>query len=246
MKLFILKICLYIIFCGIVQPVFAQNPNGLDAQTNLNSIGSHDPNGVVRHFDTRYRGITGSPFLSNQWNTGTITLNNGKIFTNVPLKIDLYSQEVLAKRPAGDSIIIQANAIQQVQLTEANTGKKYTFKKISFIRNENPGVKDTYADIIYEGKYSFIAERKKKLIKANYKGAYSTGQPYDEFVDETTYYIQKPDKSLEKVKLNRKAIADVFSSHQDKLKSFIASENIDFKNEQDVMKLFAYYNSLPD
>lgn len=247
MKIFVFRIWVFIIFCSILQPGYAQNPNGLDAQTNLNSLGSNDPNGVVRNFDARYQGVTGSPFLFNQWYAGTVMLNNGKVFTNVPLKIDLYSSEVMAKRPAGDSIIIQANAIQQVLLTEASNGKKYTFKKFSSIKNEKPEPKDSYVDVIFEGKYTFMAERKKKLIKANYKGAYSTGQPYDEFIDETIYYIQKPDKkSIQRVKLNRKAILNEFTSHQDKLQAFITKENIDFKNEQDIVKLFQYHNSLPD
>jgi hypothetical protein len=224
----------------------AQIPSGQDAQLNLNALGSNDANGIVRSFDARYRGIAGSPFLSDQWNTGTIMLYNGRVFTNILLKVDLYSSEVMARRQAGDSIIIQANSIGQILLTEASTGKKYTFKKFSSVNTENPTSKDSYVDVMYEGKYTFMAERKKKLIKADYKGAYSAGRPYDEFVNETTYYIQKPDKSLKKLKLNRKAILEVFTTHQDKLKSFSAKENIDFKNEQDIIKLFQFHNSLPD
>jgi hypothetical protein len=83
--------------------------SGLDAQTNVDALGTDNINGMVRKFDARYEGIRGTPYMAGYWNNGTIFLKSGKSLQNVPLKIDLYGYEVISKRASGDSIIVKAN-----------------------------------------------------------------------------------------------------------------------------------------
>lgn len=244
MKSFYITILAVIFSCSIAQVALAQALSGMDAQTNINTLGNNDLNGIVRKFDTRYQGIMGSPFLFNYWNTGSITLANGKLITNVPLKIDLYGNQVIAKRQSGDSIIVNSNTIQKVLLTDVITGKKYAFHKLSTLTGQNSSLQEIYVDVLHEGKYILVAERKKKLVKADYEGAYSTGKAYDEFINEASYFVKKPDQSMDKIKLTKKSIIDLFPDHQQALKSFIAKESIDFKNEGQVAQIFQYYETL--
>ncbi|QHT68673.1 hypothetical protein GXP67_19495 [Rhodocytophaga rosea] len=222
----------------------SQTPAGIDAQDNINRLAGNDLNTIVRKFDNRYQGVIGSPFLFDQWNAGTVTLTNGKVLTNIPLKIDLYGNEIIAKRQSGDSIIIFSNSIQKVSLTENRTGREFMFEKISSINGEPPVVREGYLDVLYKGKYLLLAERRKNLIKANYSGGYNAGKPYDEFVTETDYYVKKPDQKPEKLRLTKKAILEVFPDHQQELKTFISQNQMDFKNEIQVAQVFEYYDSL--
>jgi hypothetical protein len=219
----------------------AQNvSSGLDAQSNVDALGSDNINGMVRKFDSRYEGIRGTPYLVDYWNTGTIVLKNGRSFNNVPVKMDLYGYEVISKRATGDSILIKASSVDKVVLTEALTALSHTFRKWQDLGAAKAG----YADILHEGKYMLLAERKKTLIKANYAGAYSANRPYDEFVDEVNFYVKRGEHTPEKIKLSRKAILDVFPDHQQELKSFITKEQIDFREAYQVVKIFQYYESL--
>jgi hypothetical protein len=234
------RVFIYILFI-ISSTVSAQNVStGLDAQTNVDALGNDNINGMVRKFDTRYEGVRGTPYLADYWNTGTIVLKNGKSLNNVPLKIDLYGYEVISKRATGDSIIVKANSIDKIMYTDVLNSQQHIFRKW-----QDLGVAKTgYADILHEGKYQFIADRKKTLVKANYQGAYSANRPYDEFMDELGYYVKKPDQAPEKIKLTRKAILDVFPDHQQELKEFVSKEKIDFREASQVVKVFQYYDSL--
>jgi hypothetical protein len=238
MKKLILYAC---IIASSATQIKAQSVStGLDAQTNIEALGADNLNGMVRKFDTRYEGIRGTPYLADYWNTGTILLKGGKSLTNVPVKIDLYGYEVISKRMSGDSIIVKAATIDKVLLTDALTGQAHAFRKWADLGLAKAG----YADILFDGKYMLLAERKKTLIKANYQGGYSANRPYDEFIDEVTYYVKKPQQNPEKIKFTRKAVAEIFPDHQAELKSFISKEQIDFRNINQVISIFRYYDSL--
>jgi hypothetical protein len=199
-------------------------------------------NGMVRKFDKRYEGVRGTPFFSEKWQKGSVTMKNGKKIDKLDLKIDLFNHDVIMKRPNGDSIIIFAHTVDQVSLDDLNDGSVHVFKKSGSFKEAGP--KDAFVEVLYEGKYTLLAERKKTIVKASYTGAYNTGKPYDEFKDEIAYYLKKQDKNPIKIKLSRKSVLDELENHQGELKSFISKENIDFKNEMDVVKVLTYYDSL--
>lgn len=213
---------------------------GLDAQTNIDALGTDNLNGMVRKFDTRYEGVRGTPYLVNYWNTGTIVLKGGKSLVNVPVKIDLFGYEIISKRMSGDSIIVKAASIDKVMLTDAVTSQPHVFKKWQDMGLAKAG----YADVLYEGNYWLIVDRKKTLVKANYQGGYSAYRPYDEFIDEVSYYVKKTDQSPEKIKLTRKSILELFPSHQQELKNFISQQQIDFREVNQVGTIFKFYDTL--
>jgi hypothetical protein len=51
-------------------------------------------------------------------------------------------------------------------------------------------------------------------------------------------------EDLVKIKPNKKAIMKVLVGKDKELGDFVNKENLDLKNEQDLAKLFAYYNPI--
>ena len=54
------------------------------------------------------------------------------------------------------------------------------------------------------------------------------------------------DNELNRIKLNKKAIIKVLADRENEVKSFIDKEGADLNNENDVISLLEYYDSLPD
>ena len=52
------------------------------------------------------------------------------------------------------------------------------------------------AELLSSGDLNLYAVRGKKFLKASYTGAYSANKPYDEFIDNTSYYVQKKEGQL--------------------------------------------------
>ncbi len=127
---------------------------------------------------------------------------------------------------------------------DVTTGKQYVFKHFPNLLSDQPRLKEKFLRVFHEGRTSFLADNSKSIIKANYKGAYSTGRAYDELVEEIYYYLLRSDQKLVRVKLNKKSVLKSFPAHQAQIKAFAQKENIDFKDETSVAKLIAYADSL--
>jgi len=216
---------------------------GADAQQNLDALGGAGSN-LVRTFDTRYDGIRGTPFLLPYWCSTEVVFKDGRRFSTVPLKYDVYQNQVVIKRPQGDSVILNAAPVSYFTMQDIITGKSYVFRKFLLPPGDQAQLKDKFLQVIQEGSTSLVVSRSKAIVKADYKGGYNAGRPYDELIDDTQYYLLRPDGSLAGIRLNRKSVLEAFTKHQAEIKAYAQQENIDFKNVNAVGKLVAYANSL--
>jgi hypothetical protein len=178
------------------------------------------------------------------WCSTEIVFKDGRRFKEVPLKYDVYQNQVVIKRPQGDSVILNPVPISHFTLQDGVSGKAYMFKKFPLPPGDQVRLKDRFLQVIQEGNTSLVVSRGKAIVKANYKGAYNAGRTYDELIDDTQYYLLRPDGSLVGIRLNRKSVLEGFARHQAEIKAYAQQENIDFKDENAVGKLVAYANSL--
>ncbi len=225
-----------------VIPSAAQR-EGVDAQQNLDALGGMGSN-MVRIFDTRYNGIRGNPFVLPYWCNTEVVFKDGRRFTGVPLKYDVYQNQIVIKRPQGDSVILNPVPISHFTLQDAVSGKAYLFKKFPLPPGDQARLNGRFLQVIHEGNTSLVVSRGKAIVKADYKGAYNAGRTYDELIDNTQYYLLRPDGSLAGIRLNRKSVLEGLARHQAEIKAYAQQENIDFKDENAVGKLVSYANSL--
>ena len=58
-----------------------------------------------------------------------------------------------------------------------------------------------------------------------------------------SYYIDR-DGNLEEIKLKKSTVLKLMSDKKDELKSFLSENKISFKEDNDIKKIFSYYNSI--
>jgi hypothetical protein len=232
----------FLIWLPLLTP--AQTLSNYANQQNIETLGGGDINGMVMTLNKEYEGVRGTPFLSDQWARGAVSFRDGKTHENLPLKLDLYANEVLYKRPAGDSVFLNTRNIRQLTIIDDATGASLLFKNQPFSSDAQFKPKSDFYQVIYEGKSGFYLKRRKSILKANYTGAYNEGRAYDEFVNESIYYLRKPDNSLEKIKLNKSSVLSALKDKQSQVKSFVSKEKLALKEEADVVKVLEYYDSL--
>lgn len=234
-----------LIFCQIGKAQGVK-PQGFDAQQNLNSISKpYTPSdNMVRTFDERYQGFRGDPYFINEWLPTEVLNNEGVKFQPSLVKLDVFeAQEVLMKRPAGDSIFLDYNKIRQFIISDTVNKKTYIFRKIADPKSHE--TKANFYQVLAEGKCSFFVKRGKYVLKADFKGAYSNGRFYDEYKNVDIFYIKNAGTEvLQEVKKSKKGFLKALSNQEYALKSYIQAEKIDFDKENDMVKLITYYNSL--
>jgi hypothetical protein len=233
-----MKRYLFIFTCSLVLCFVAQaqnRPTGYEAEQNLNTVGAENSSTVVRSFDNRYQGMRGSPYLLNHWVQADISYANNKTQTDVPVKYDVYANQLVMRRPQGDSVVI-VSPVSGFLLKDVTSGKNWIFSRFKDAKTDDTALKEELLEVLYDGKTALLARYDKMLIKASYQGAYSANRPYDELEDEKNYYLRKPDQTLVKTKLNKKQLLEHLSASAE-LKKWVDTEKLDLKKEGDVVRL---------
>lgn len=224
---------------------FAQsNPAGNDAQINLNAVGNSDPiTGVIRTFKNNYKGLMGSPYLFNYWLPGVLTLEKGNTIKDLQLKYDAYNDELVYKNSVTkDSSIVKKEFVSSFTLKNHLNDSISNFKKFSF-QNDKNQPQTSYFLVYYEGKTALLSLKHKKLIKAGeLSGAYKTGNPYDELVDNEEFYLRKNDGTMIKFKPREKTVLEILSDKAPKVKEFIKLSKVNCKNATELSKVIQYYD----
>jgi hypothetical protein len=224
---------------------FGQNDNSMvKTEENLRNISRSAGMVMTTNMDELYEGIKGTPYLFDTWKEGNIFLKDSSLIRDINIKYNIYTDDVLyLNSKSGDSLIIDRHRIDAFEIQGDSSADLLLFRDISL----KPGSKDksTFARVLYNGKTKLLIKYIKVFIKADYKGAYTAGRRYDEYTDNSQYYIIK-DNELNRIRLNKKAIIKVLADRENEIKSFIDKEGTALDNENDVIKLLEYYDSLPD
>ena len=231
------------------KPTYQYNPNarrnGYETYQSTSQIVGSGPYTMVNTIDHRYEGLRGTPYFLPNWNKGEIEMVAGQHYRDVPIKFDAYRQHLILLRTwvGNDSIIVNADQVKSFQL-KSNDGQLYVFRHIPTAKTSDELLKEGYFLVLYQGKSALLKRVLKSFKKADYKDPYANGTRYDEFRDAISYYILKPDQSLEKVKLSEKSIIETLNDRSDDLKAYVKQEKLSGKTENDAIMLIKKYDSL--
>ncbi|MEO0898077.1 MAG: hypothetical protein AAFY71_16830 [Bacteroidota bacterium] len=208
-----------------------------DAMVNLGQSSST----MVQRFDQRYQGVKGSPYWPEQWTKGSLMMKNEKWVKDVKIKYNSYSDQVVILLDGIEKAMIN----NMVPAFEINVeGKNYKFERIAR-EVAPPLIAHEYYQVIYKSdRISFYFQPRKKLIKADYEGAYKTGNPYDEFQDDLHYFIGKNDSRLKRIKLNKRAVLKAMEDRKSEVKAFMKENKIVLNQPTDLIPVLKFYNQI--
>ena len=175
-----------------------------------------------------YENAKGSPFLFEEYINGTIITNNDILLENVPIKIDLYRQEIIIKNDVGTELYLNGPYYKKIILPTED-------RELTFSR-QNPNKPDLFYEVLFENDYlSFYKEDYVTYREARNNGMSKTPS---KFTNRVNYYI-KQNGEISKVKLKKKQIIKMFSQKlANNMKEYISANNLKMKNEEDFVKLF--------
>jgi virulence-associated protein VagC len=190
-KKFLLPILLGFSFCSFAQKGVAPEFNTEIARGMTDVFN----NGYdVVSYNLRSNAIQGSPMLMPYWTQGEILLVGNSKAVQVPVKYDLYRQQLRVKRSQGDSIVVPAARVQQFSLhTLDNSGSK---QEQRFIRYESPSLpadmNGTFAEVISNGKHlQLLKFWRKTVVKVSQNSTNMALQnTVRSFNDNAKYYLR--------------------------------------------------------
>ncbi|MCI4671694.1 MAG: hypothetical protein MRZ79_26370 [Bacteroidia bacterium] len=194
-----------------------------DYRPEFNLLISESTRQNIFSFDNRYQGVQGSPYWVSDWTRGDIQLESGTWVRGIPMKYDVFRDQILVYYN-GTIHPLFNETIKGFNLTVK--GKTYRMKRreIDWIVGVFP---HDFSEILYEGeKHQFYYQPHKKFMKANFKGPYNMGQPYDEFKDTGYYLFSKDGKYFTKFKLSKRALYKNFPNVKTEIRKHIKANKI--------------------
>lgn len=208
-------------------------------QQNLQELGN--PNNVsttVRTFDLRSVSLRGSPLVFSTWTPGSVTLVNGKTIDNAQFKYDVVNRVLLVLRNGKDSTQTAGYYVQAMTLMPPG-GAPQPYRRLSDLKADVPEPGQTLVRVIHRGPYSLVQLPVRKFHKAPPRSPYGNNIDYDEFRDESVYYLVRPDGSAEKVKLSKKALASALGDKADAFGKIVKEQRLDVSIETDAAQALA-------
>jgi len=180
--------------------------------------------------------VSGTAFLFNDWLKGTIEQGNKILYKDVDLKYSTYKDELYFKNPKDGTMLSFVLPVTAFSLDLKD--------KIEIYRNGFPEIDNfnakSYYQVIFDGGVKLLFKSFKTLIEVK---PYNSTTTEKKFIDNSSYYVLK-DNVMTKIKPSKKDFMEIFKSKSTEIDAFIKNEKIDFKQHQDLKKVFEYYSSL--
>lgn len=183
--------------------------------------------------------IEGSPFYNTEWVTGMVTLNNQKRFDGVQLKVNLHSDNIHYFIPEIRSERVAASGmVSEVEFNEPVTNARVRFR-CGFPVIGNNDLK-TFYQVLASGKATVLKQIKKTLIEEK---AFNSATITRRFDTEKNYYVFSGN-AMTKLKRTKSDIVALLGDQKSKIEEFIAANKLNTKSDEDLVRIFDYYNSL--
>jgi hypothetical protein len=180
--------------------------------------------------------IEGSPYLNDEFIKGSIFTTTKTQFVDVPLRYNIYNDQIEFTDSAGEVMAMTAN-----EMIEKVVFGGYTmeFAPYLYALKEKSG----FFEVLVKGKATLYA-RPEVLFQAEVApAAFKDAEPAKFIRKDDSYYIRIGVKAAEEIN-SKKELITVFPENQNKMEAFIKKNKISIKDRDDLKKTVEYYNSL--
>src|SRR4030095_5447825 len=171
---------------------------------------------------------------------GIIRLKDGRLFENVPIKLNLFNQTIHYNAAGGAEMEVASGLITGVQMIETSeTGEKKVRHFYSGFKPIGNNDGNTFYEALVEGKAGLLYCRKVRIAEVKVVGLATQ----KEYQSSEEYYVSI-DSNIVKCKKSASFFIEVFADKKEEVKKYIDDQNLKFRSEKDSRRVVSYYNSL--
>jgi len=183
--------------------------------------------------------VSGTPFFNEDFMPADLLLAGGGQRKNVPIKLDLYSNDLIYKDSLGNELIA-TTVIRQATIHDRSTGKDAVFINSKTIKLNGREPEHGWYQLIESGNAS-LYKKIEKTIKE--RRAYNSATTEQTIYSANKYFIEAYGVFTEIKK--PKEMVEALTDKSKEMEAYISSNKINVKDEKDWKSAVAYYNSLP-
>ena len=184
--------------------------------------------------------VAGNPYFQTAWRYGLVQIKGSAPFDNIPMRLDLQSQQLHFKNSKNEEIVIMAGAVREVSLYDSSTALRrvYTFRSgFPAIDNQN---ENNFYMVLSDGKLQMLKSMRKQI---NVDHDQLSGETRKEFRLYEDYYFFSQGQ-IQRIKKDKSFVLALMGDKQVQVNQFLSTNKVSFKSMDDINKLVEYYNSL--
>ena len=182
--------------------------------------------------------VGGSPFLTADYQAGSVQIEENKIVTNVPVKFNIFSNAIMVQKNGQD---LKLEFFQSV--TYDITGNDGTIKHIMF-RQDYPEIDNHTNESVYQvlsmgAQVHLLKFLSQKVEDAATLGDYSRR----EIVTTQQLYIYTPGGGIKRIKASKQSITEALPALSAKIDEVVTANKLNLKSEADIAELVEALNN---
>lgn len=183
-----------------------------------------------------YTETLGTPYFNSNFENGSITFASGKRRDQALLKYNTY-EDRLELSYQNRIFSIPGQMVSRFSI-EMN-GREYEF--IKGFESRRLALSD-FVMLLSDGPVKGLLKIDTSFQEA--MATYGTATQRDEYVQEKTLYVHRNGSTERVRRLRERNIISLFDTHQDEIKAYITQSKLHLDNNDHLIELFSYYNSL--
>jgi hypothetical protein len=182
--------------------------------------------------------IKGTPYLDTNFVQTNFQFVKGSSKLVAPSRYDLYRNEIEVQTTGGIRVLANNLVKSYKSFVDGDSvlyinASNYTFEGTQLIG---------FLKVISDGKAQLFEMYKLDIIKPTYNASLEVGDRNSHLVKRSSL-MYSDGKDLFKLK-GKKELLQLFASQKEKMEAYIKTSKPDLKDQEDLKKVFDYYNSL--
>lgn len=171
----------------------------------------------------------GSPYFNNRYANGKIKTVSQKEFNVKDLRYNLETQQL--EYTENNNIYAIQDSVQSFTLVDS-LGKSHTFNKSGADHTNN------FYETVADGSVALL---KQYTVKKEATEDWYTKKKANKMVQQSNYFTNKGGV-IQKFTPSAKNVTTILGDKKDEISTFIKNEQLDLKQEEDLIKVFNFYN----
>lgn len=181
--------------------------------------------------------VGGSPFMTSDYRTGTVIMDNDLIVKDVPVKFNIFSNAIMIKKDGNEMCLESFKLVSYDDASDPSNVKHFQFAQ-GFPDVDGHTGKSVYQVLSNGPKAQLLKYITQKVEDASTLGDYSR----KELVSTEQLYIYVPGGSIKKIKASKKDVKDALPALSDKIEEIATTNNLKMKSESDIVQLVEALN----
>ncbi len=179
--------------------------------------------------------VKGSIYLFEDWDTSSVIEVDSRKYLLKSVNYNILADQFQFKVSEDSIFVFDNTIIGQIKLNNRK------FKQFYFGLDEG----DKFCEVLFEGENSSLIKRHGVKFDQAQPNPLMLKDITDKYVKTAKYYLIDNDtKTITSVKLKKKSLAAIFKGKSSDIESYVKNNKLSFKKENDLKKIFKYYNSL--